>query len=161
MAPKVEDARLRNFAVNRQAQHFYHLLEKFEAGIELTGTEVKSIRSGKASLKDSYAAIKGNQAWLLDCHISTYLAGSYLNHEPLRPRRLLLHRQEIAKLGGKTQEKGLTLIPLRLYAKGNRIKVELALARGKKLYDHRETSRRRTIEREARQAIQAHQRRHP
>ncbi len=159
MAPKVTDARNRNFAQNRPAQHYYHLLEKFEAGIELTGTEVKSIRSGKASLKDSYAVVKRDQAWLLDCHISTYLAGSYLNHDPLRQRRLLLHGEEIDKLAAKTQEKGLTLIPLRLYAKGNRIKCELALAKGKKLYDHRETSRRRTIDRETEQAIRAHRHR--
>jgi SsrA-binding protein len=160
MAPKASDARIRNFAVNRQAQHYYHLLEKFEAGIELTGTEVKSIRTGKISLKDGYAVVKRDQAWLLDCHISTYLAGSYLNHEPLRGRRLLLHRKEIDKLAAKTQEKGLTLIPLRLYLKGNRIKCELALAKGKKVYDHREASRRRTIDRETEQAIHAHRHHH-
>jgi SsrA-binding protein len=158
MASKGSGSGTRNFAVNRQAQHYYHLLEKFEAGIELTGTEVKSIRAGKASLKDSYAAVRRNEAWLVDCHISTYLAGSYLNHEPLRERRLLLHREELDKLAAKTQEKGLTLIPLRLYSKGNRVKVELALAKGKKLYDHREAARRRAIDRETEQAIRAHRR---
>ena len=150
----------RNFAVNRQAPHFYHLLERFETGIELTGTEVKSVREGKVNLKDSYAVIKDGEAWLIDCHISPYTAGSRFNHDPLRDRRLLLHRQEIDKLAGRTQEKGLTLVPTRLYLKRNMIKCELALAKGKKVYDHRETSRQRTIDREAEQDIREHHRRH-
>src|SRR5436853_830871 len=104
MAPKPSDPRKKNFALNRQAQYFYHLLEKFEAGIELTGTEVKSIREGKVNLKDSYAVVKGGQAWLVDCHVAAYTAGSYFNHDPLRERRLLLHREEIDKLAGRTQE---------------------------------------------------------
>jgi len=160
MAAKSAKPDVRNFAVNRQAGHFYHLLEKFEAGIELTGTEVKSTREGKAILKDSYAAVRKGEAWLVDCHISPYTAGSYLNHDPLRERRLLLRRAEINKLAGKTQEKGLTLIPLRLYLKKNLIKCELALAKGKKVYDRREASRRRTIDRETEQAIHEHRRRH-
>ncbi len=148
----------RNFAVNRQASHLYFLLEKFEAGIELAGTEVKSIREGKASLKDSYAAVKGKEVWLLRCHISPYSSGGYVNHDPLRDRRLLLRHEEIEKLAGRTAERGLTLIPTRLYSKKNLIKVELALARGKKLYDHRETMRRRTIDRETAEDIRRHQR---
>jgi SsrA-binding protein len=149
----------RNFAVNRQASHFYHLLEKFEAGIELTGTEVKSVREGKTHLKDSYAAVKNGEVWLIDCHISPYTAGSYMNHDPLRDRRLLLHRDEIDKLTGKTLEKGLTLVPTRLYLKKNLIKCEIALAKGKKVYDRREATRQRTIDRETEQAIRDHRRR--
>lgn len=150
----------RNLAINRQAGHFYHLLEKFEAGIELTGTEVKSVREGKLSLKDSYGVVKGGEVWLIDCHISPYTAGSYFNHDPLRDRRLLLRREEINKLMGRTQEKGLTLVPTRFYLKRNLIKCEIALAKGKKVYDRRETERRRTIDRETKQAIQEHRRRH-
>jgi len=138
----------------------YHLLEKYEAGMELTGTEVKSVRDGKLMLKDSYVKIDKGQAWLIDCHISPYTSGSYLNHDPLRDRRLLLHEQEINKLAGRTQEKGLTLVPTRVYLKNNMIKCEIALAKGKKVYDHRETSRRRTIDREAQQDIHEHRRRH-
>ena len=149
----------KNLAVNRQAPHFYQLQEKFETGIELTGTEVKSIREGRANLKDSYAVVKKGEIWLVACHISPYSAGGYFNHEPLRERRLLLRRREIDKLTGRTQEKGLTLIPTRLYLKKNLIKCEIALAKGKKVYDRRETERRRTIDREAKQAIQEHRRR--
>jgi SsrA-binding protein len=160
MTAKTSQAEKRNLAVNRQASHFYHLLEKFEAGIELTGTEVKSIREGKANLKDSYAMARNDELWMIDCHISPYTAGSYRNHDPLRDRRLLLRRQEINKLAGRTQEKGLTLIPLRLYLKKNLIKCEIALAKGKKVYDRREASRRRTIDRETAQAILEHRRKH-
>jgi len=150
----------RNFAINRQAQHLYHLLERFEAGIELTGTEVKSVRDGKVNLKDSYAVVKGAQAWLIDCHISPYAPGSRFNHDPLRDRRLLLHRGEIDKLEGRTREKGLTVVPTRIYLVKNLIKCELALAKGKKIWDHRETSRRRTVDRETEQAMREHRRRH-
>ncbi len=160
MAAKSSKPEVRNFAVNRQAGHLYHLLEKFEAGVELTGTEVKAIREGRVNLKDSYAVVRGGQVWLLDCHISQYTAGSYMNHLPLRERRLLLNRAEINKLYARTQEKGLTMVATRVYAKKNLIKVELALAKGKKIYDHRETSRRRTIAREAEQDIREHQSRH-
>ena len=155
---KAEREQPRNFAVNRQAGHYYHLLEKFEAGIELTGTEVKSVREGKAGLKDSYALVRNDEVWLVDLHIGGYLAGSYLNHAPLRERRLLLHRAEIDKLRGRTQERGLTLVPTRLYLKKNLIKIELALAKGKTVWDQRETIRRRTIDRETAQDIREHQR---
>jgi SsrA-binding protein len=158
--PKVSTPQPKHFAVNRQANHLYHLLERFEAGVELTGTEVKSVRDGKINLKDSYVDVQKGQAWLIDCHISPYSAGSYANHDPLRDRRLLLHRQELDKLAGRVQEKGFTLVPTRVYLKKNLIKCEIALAKGKKVYDHRETSRRRTIERETQQAIHEHRRRH-
>jgi SsrA-binding protein len=159
MGARAAKTEMRNLAVNRQAPHFYHLLEKFEAGIELTGTEVKSIREGKANLKDGYCAVKDGQMWLIDCHISQYTAGSYMNHDPLRDRRLLLRRSEIDKLAGKTIEKGLTLVPLRFYLKKNFIKCEIALAKGKKVYDRRDASRQRTIDREAKQAISEHRKR--
>ena len=159
MAAKRPKSELRNLAVNRQAPHFYHLLQRFEAGIELTGTEVKSIREGKANLKDGYGVVKDGEVWLVDCHISPYRAGSYMNHAPLRERRLLLGRHEIDKLSGKTNEKGLTLVPTRLYLKKNLIKCEIALAKGKKVYDRRDETRNRTIDREARQEMQAHRRR--
>jgi SsrA-binding protein len=145
--------------MNRQAAHYYHLLEKFEAGIELSGTEVKAVREGKASLRDGYAAVKGSEVWLMDCNIGSYQPGSYRNHEALRARRLLLHRQEIEKLRGRVEEKGFTLIPTRLYLKGNLIKCEVALAKGKTVWDQRETIRRRTVDRETAQAIHEHQRR--
>jgi len=157
---KVSKPAPKQFAVNRQAQHLYNLLDRFEAGVELTGTEVKSVREGKINLKDSYVDMQNGQAWLIDCHISPYTAGSYSNHEPLRDRRLLLHRQELDKLAGRVQEKGFTLIPTRVYLKKNLIKCEIALAKGRKIYDHREASRRRTIEREAQQDIHEHRRRH-
>jgi SsrA-binding protein len=159
MAAQTYRPEVRNFAVNRQAGHLYHLLEKFEAGIELTGTEVKAIREGKVHLKDCYAMVRRGEVWLLDCHISQYTAGSYMNHLPLRERRLLLNRDEINKLTSRTEEKGLTLIATRLYLKRNLIKVEIALAKGKKIWDHREASRRRTIEREAQQSIREHRER--
>src|SRR3989475_4725544 len=129
----------KNLTLNRQAGHYYHLLEKFEAGIELTGTEVKSIRDGKASLKDGYAAVKDGQAWLINCHIGAYSPGSYLNHDSLRDRRLLLHRREIGKLAGRAPGKGLTLIPPRLFVEKNLIKVEIAPAQGKHPWGHAET----------------------
>jgi SsrA-binding protein len=143
----------RDAAVNRIASHNYFLLEKFEAGIGLTGTEVKAIRGGKANLKDSYGLVKDDELWLLNCHISPYEHGSYSNHASLRTRKLLMHRDEIRKLLGKTQQKGLTLIPTRMYFRNGRVKVELALAKGKQLWDKRETERRRTADKEAREAI--------
>src|SRR6516165_5964524 len=160
MAGKALPPPVKNFAVNRQASHYYHLLEKYEAGIELTGTEVKSVREGKANLKDGYGVVRDGEVWLVDCHISAYRAGSYLNPDPMRDRRLLLHRREIDKLMGRTQERGLTLIPLRLYPKKNLIKCELALAKGKTVWDQRETIRRRTVDRETQQAIYEHRRKH-
>jgi SsrA-binding protein len=149
----------RDAAVNRIASHNYFLLEKFEAGVVLTGTEVKAIRSGKANLKDSYGLVKDGELWLLNCHISPYEHGSYSNHAATRTRKLLIHREEIRKLIGKTQQKGLTLIPTRMYFKNGRVKIELALARGKQLWDKRETERRRTADQEAREAISRGRRR--
>ena len=141
------------FNTNRPAAHNYHLLERFEAGLVLTGTEVKAIRGGKVNLRDSFAQIRNGEAWLVNCHISPYEFGNRENHEPLTSRKLLLHRQEIRKLTGKVTEKGLTLIPTRIYLKGGRIKCEIALAKGKKLYDKRETERRKEADQEARKAI--------
>ena len=143
----------RDAAINRIASHTYFLLEKFEAGIVLTGTEVKSIRGGHANLKDSYGLIKDGELWLLNCHISPYSHGSYANHSAVRTRKLLMHQEEIRKLIVKTQQKGLTLIPTRVYFKGGRVKIELALAKGKQLWDKRETERRRTADKEARDAV--------
>jgi SsrA-binding protein len=143
----------RDAAVNRAAAHNYHLLERFEAGIALHGTEVKSIRSGRANLKDAYGLVKDGELWLLNAHIGPYANAGYSQHEATRTRKLLVHKDELRKLTGHTQQKGLTLIPTRLYFKSGRVKVELALARGKQLWDKRETERRRTAEREAREAI--------
>jgi SsrA-binding protein len=139
--------------VNRSAGHNYFLLEKFEAGISLRGTEVKSIREGKANLKDAYGIIKDGEAFLLNAHIGPYSHGNSLNHDSLRTRKLLLHREELRKLLGQTQQKGLTLIPTRLYFRNGRVKCEVAVAKGKQDWDKRETERRREDEREARAAI--------
>ena len=143
----------RDASVNRAAGHNYFLLEKFETGVVLTGTEVKSVRSGHANLKDAYGLIKDGELWLLNCHIGPYEHGNIFNHAPLRTRKLLMHGEEIRKLIGKTQQKGLTLIPTRMYFKNGRVKVELALAKGKQLWDKRETERRRTADKEAREAM--------
>jgi SsrA-binding protein len=143
----------RDAAVNRIASHNYFLLEKFEAGVALTGTEVKSVRGGLANLKDSYGLVKDNEVWLLNAHIGPYEHGNIFNHAPLRTRKLLMHREEIRRLVGKTQQKGLTLIPTRMYFKNGKVKVELALAKGKQLWDKRETERRRTADKEAREAV--------
>ena len=143
----------RDAAVNRIASHNYFLLEKFECGVVLTGTEVKSIRGGLANLKDAYGLVKDNELWLLNAHIGPYEHGNIFNHAPLRTRKLLMHAEEIRKLIGKTQQKGLTLIPTRLYFKGGKVKLELALAKGKQLWDKRETERRRTADKEAREAV--------
>lgn len=143
----------RDAAVNRAAGHNYFLLEKYEAGLALRGTEVKSIREGKANLRDAYGLIKDGEAFLLNAHIGPYSHGSYTNHDALRTRKLLLHQEEIRKLTGKTQQKGLTLIPTRLYFRNGRVKCELAIARGKQDWDKRETERRREADKEARAAI--------
>lgn len=145
-------------AENRQARHNYELLERFEAGVALTGSEVKSLRAGQAQLKDSYGLIRAGEAFLLNCHISPYQNSGYAAQEPDRTRKLLLHRAEIARLEGKTRERGLALIPLRLYFKNGRVKCELALAKGKQLYDKRESERRREAEREARAAMKTRHR---
>jgi SsrA-binding protein len=137
-------------ATNKKALHDYFILEKFEAGIALVGTEVKAIREGRLNLKDSYASIRAGEAFLINCHISPYSHGNRENHDPTRSRKLLLHLKEIRKLIVKTQEKGLTLVPLRVYLKRGRIKIELGIARGKKLYDKRETERRKEADKEAR-----------
>jgi SsrA-binding protein len=138
---------------NRQAGHNYFLMDRFEAGMVLMGTEVKAARDGKMQLKDAYAEIIGNEAWLLNAHISPYSHGNIMNHDTQRRRKLLLHRREIDKLTGKTREKGLTLLPTKVYLKNGIIKCELALAKGKKLHDKRETERKRTQEEEARSAM--------
>ena len=143
----------RDAAVNRAAGHNYFLTDKFEAGIALTGTEVKSVRGGRANLKDAYAIIKDGELWLLNAHIGPYEHGNIFNHEPLRTRKLLVHKDELRKLVGRTQQRGFTLIPTRMYFKAGRVKVEVALAKGKQLWDKRETERRRTADREAREAI--------
>jgi SsrA-binding protein len=140
-------------ATNKKAFHDYFVLEKIEAGIALLGTEVKAIRESRLNLKDSYAMVQAGEAYLFNCHISPYSHGNRENHNPTRSRKLLLHQREIRKLIGKTQEKGLTLVPLRVYLKRGRIKVELGVARGKKLIDKRETERRKEADREARAAM--------
>jgi SsrA-binding protein len=138
-------------AVNRRAFHDYFVDQRFEAGLVLTGTEVKSLRAGKVSLRDGYVRIDGHEAWLENVHISSYAQGGYVNHEPLRSRKLLLHAKEIASLVGKVKQRGYTLIPLRLYFRRNRAKVEVGLCRGKRQYDKRhalaEADARREMER--------------
>jgi SsrA-binding protein len=143
----------RVLATNRRARHTYHLLERETAGIELLGTEVKAIRSGKINLKEAYIAFVGGEAFLVGCHVGAYDAAGYAHHDPVRRRRLLLHKREIERLAGKVREKGLTVVPLTVFLDGNLIKMEIALARGKQLHDKRETLRRRTLDREAEQAI--------
>ena len=140
-------------ASNKKAFHDYHILDKFEAGMELTGTEVKSLRDRGATLKDSYVIFKAGEAFLFGAHISPYTHGNRENHDPERTRRLLLHRREIEKLESQVVEKGLTIVPLRLYFKGGRVKAEIAVVRGKKLYDKRETEKKREADRETAAAI--------
>ena len=142
-----------NVAVNRRARFDYHIDEAVEAGIVLTGSEVKALRAGKANLKDSYGRIEGDEVWLWNAHISPYSPASQFGHEPTRTRKLLLHRQQIERLAGKVKERGFTLIPLRLYFKNGRAKIELGLARGKKQYDKRSTIREREVKREMDRAI--------
>ena len=143
----------RTLVQNRQARFNYEILEKVEAGIALAGTEVKSIREGKANIKEAYADIRSGEAWLIGAHISPYSHGNITNHEPLRERKLLLNAVEIHRLQGKVMEKGLTLVPLRLYLKGRLIKLELGVGRGKKLVDKREDIKKRDQEREISRAI--------
>ena len=135
---------------NRKAYHDYHIEDTLEAGIALSGTEVKSLREGRANLKDSYVIVKGGEAFLLNCHISPYSHGNIMNHDPLRTRKLLLHRKEIDRLRGKIEAKGFTVVPLKLYFKGSFAKVEIGLARGKKFFEKRDTIK----EREARREIE-------
>jgi SsrA-binding protein len=145
----------RIIAENRKAHHDYHLLETFEAGMALVGTEVKAIREGRVTLRDSYAKLDGGDVYVLNVHIGSYSSRGYADHEPLRPRRLLLHRHEIRKLIGKTTERGMTLVPVRMYFKNGRVKIAISLAKGKKDYDRRETIKRREIDRETRAAVKA------
>ncbi|MCI0566847.1 MAG: SsrA-binding protein SmpB [Acidobacteria bacterium] len=141
---------LKNLATHRQASHNYFIEERMEAGMVLTGTEVKSLRQGRANLKDSYAILRKGEVWLLNCHISPYTHGNTQNHDPLRERKLLLHRDEIRRLDRRRKLSGLTLVPLRLYLKKGRVKVEIAVAKGKKLYDKREAIKKRDQDRESR-----------
>ena len=142
-------------ARNKRARHDYHILETWEAGLVLTGTEVKSLRDGKANLADAYGVVNGGEVYLLNLHISPYEQGNYFNHEPTRTRKLLLHRKEIRKLIGAVERQGLTLVPLDLYFKRGVAKVTLALAKGKKLHDKRDDARRRDDEREMARAARA------
>ena len=148
----------RDAAHNRMASHNYFLLEKFEAAVALRGTEVKSIREGKANLKDAYGLIKDGEAFLLNLHIGPYSHGNMANHDETRTRKLLMHREEVRKLLSKTQIKGHTLIPTRLYFRNGRVKCELAVAKGKQDWDKRETEKRREADRDARAAINASKR---
>lgn len=148
-----------SLAVNRRARHDYHVLETMECGLELRGTEVKSCRQGKASLVGTFAQIEDGEVWVRDMRIEPFAHGNRFNHDPVRPRKLLLHRQEIHRLIGQTQEKGRTLIPLRLYLKRGRVKLELGLCKGKDVVDKRETLKRRTADRDAQRAIAEHVRR--
>jgi len=149
----LDSAEEKNITVNRKAQHEYFIIQTYEAGIVLVGTEVKSLREGKVNLVDSYATIKNGEVWLINAHISEYRQGNINNHNPTRDRKLLLNKNEIRKLIGKTKEKGLTLIPLRMYFKNGRVKVELALAKGKKSYDKRETIAKKDFQREQERRI--------
>jgi SsrA-binding protein len=151
--PDMKDDKERDVAVNRRAYHDYFIDDKLEAGIMLTGTEVKSVRNGRTNLRDGFVRIDGNEAWLENVHISPYAQANLMNHEPMRPRKLLLHRKEIASLIGKVRQKGYTLIPLRVYFARNRAKVEVGLARGKKQYDKREAIAERDAKRDIARAM--------
>ncbi|MEQ1761285.1 MAG: SsrA-binding protein SmpB [Vicinamibacterales bacterium] len=148
----------RIIADNRKALYDYHVIESFEAGVVLLGTEVKSIREGSVNLRDSYARLDNGEVWLLNLHIGPYSHSGYASHEDRRQRKLLLHKAEIRKLTGKVAEKGLTLVPLRMYYKDGRVKVAIALAKGKQLHDKRETIRRREVDRETRAAVKTRNR---
>ena len=149
--PKIQG--VKQLAQNRKAYHDYFILEKYEAGVELFGTEVKSIRNGGVNLKDSFCAVKNGELFAHGIHISPYEKGNIFNRDPLRPKRLLMHKKEIAKLGARIQQDGLTLIPLSVYLRDSLVKVELGLAKGKKLYDKRDSTAQRDAEREMDRAI--------
>jgi SsrA-binding protein len=151
--PEKDRERERDVAVNRRAYHDYFVDEKLEAGIMLTGSEVKSVRNGRTNLRDGFVRIDGNAAWLENVHISPYEQANLINHEPTRPRKLLMHRKEISSLIGKVRQKGYTLIPLRVYFKRNHAKVEVGLARGKREYDKREAIAERDAKREIARAM--------
>jgi SsrA-binding protein len=144
----VNEKEEKQLASNRSAFHNYHISDKYEAGIALTGTEVKSVMVGRVQLKESYVAVRDDEAWLFNAHISPYSHGNRENHEPLRTRKLLLHRREIVRLEEAAVKQGMTLVATRVYLKNGRIKLEVGVARGKKMYDKRETEMRRTIDRE-------------
>jgi SsrA-binding protein len=151
---KVADKKLdKDILNNRQAFHEYHIIDRYEAGVELKGTEVKSMMEGRIQLKDSYVAVRDGEAWLFNAHISPYSHGNRENHDPLRTRKLLLHKREIEKLADETTVKGMTLVVTRIYWKNGRIKFEIGTAKGKKLYDKRETEMRRTVDRETQAEI--------
>jgi SsrA-binding protein len=143
----------KNVTVNRKARYEYEILQVYEAGIVLQGTEVKSLREGKANLVDSYGLLKDNEIWLIGAHISEYTQGNINNHDPIRTRKLLMNRSEIRKLIGKVKEKGLTLVPLRIYFKKGKVKIEIALAKGKKVHDKRETIAKRDFNRDQERKI--------
>lgn len=145
-------------ATNRKAYHDYHIEETYEAGIALTGTEIKSVRAGSINLRDSYAQVKNGELWLMNVHIAPYEPASRQNVDPYRDRKLLMHRREIMRLFGRVQEKGFTLVPLKVYLKKNRAKVEIGLARGKKQYDKREAISKRDAAREIARAVKEHRR---
>jgi SsrA-binding protein len=153
MAKRDDESTDQPIADNRKAFHDYHILETLEAGVALLGTEVKGIREGKANLRDAFARVEQGEVWLYNVHISPYSHRGYVDHDPKRRRKLLLHRQEIRKLIGRTVERGLTLVPTRMYFRNGKVKVALALARGKQAHDKRETIRRRDIDRETRAAV--------
>ena len=152
---KLKGMVIKTIANNRKAYHNYYISDSIEAGIALTGSEIKSVRSGRVSLGDAYVRPERGELWLLNAHIARYEASSYLSHEPMRPRKLLLHRKEINSLTSKVAEKGLTLVPTRLYIKDSLAKVEVALAKGKKLHDKRESISRREVERELDRAVKS------
>jgi SsrA-binding protein len=149
----MSDQKERDVAVNRRAYHDYFIDEKYEAGVMLTGTEVKSVRNGRTNLRDGFVRIDNGEAWLENVHISPYAQGNLMNHEPMRPRKLLLHRKEISSLIGKVKQRGYTLIPLRVYFSRNHAKVEVGLARGKRQYDKRDAVAARDAKREIERAV--------
>lgn len=152
-ADKPKEPVFKTVADNRRARFEYEIIDSMECGIELAGTEVKSMRQGKCNLQDAFARIEDGQVWLYNCHISPYDHGNRFNHEPMRKRRLLMHTREIEKLRGKVQEKGLTLVPLKIYFKRNWVKVNLALVRGKQLYDKRQTIAKRDSQRQLERVV--------
>ncbi len=156
--PTAREQARRVIAENRKARHDYHVLDTWETGVALLGTEVKAIREGRVNLRDSYARVENGEVWMMNVHISPYSHRGYAEHSEMRQRKLLLHRHEIRKLVGHTAEKGLTLVPLELYFKAGRVKVLLALAKGKQAHDKRETLRKREIDRETRAAVKTRQR---
>ncbi|MFO0876707.1 MAG: SsrA-binding protein SmpB [Gemmataceae bacterium] len=148
-----DDASITDICRNRRASHEYEILDRLECGVVLTGTEVKSLREGQSSLEDAYARIDDGEVWLIGCDIPEYAMGNRMNHKPKRPRKLLLHRREVGRFAGKASQRGFTLVPLRLYFKNGRAKVELAVCRGKQLHDKRQTMKKKDADREIRRAM--------